>query len=110
MLNDSDQALLARKVLEENKVEIPIEALSEVVYVLNGYYEVPRERVSDWLIEVLTSTNCSTSNLEAVLEGLRTFRVTKLDFVDCMLFGYRKVYGDTIHTFDRQLQTILDRM
>ena len=33
----------ARETIDQNVVEVPIEVLSEVVYVLSGHYEIDRQ-------------------------------------------------------------------
>lgn len=48
-------------------------------------------------------------NADVLLRALEIFDKTpKLDFVDCLLYGYRREKGIDIITFDRKLQKRLE--
>jgi predicted nucleic-acid-binding protein len=42
----ADLSPRAKEIIDNNTVEVPVEILCEVVYVLNGYYEVDRLAIS----------------------------------------------------------------
>jgi len=97
----------AKKIIDEHIVEVPIEVLCEVVYVLTGYYKIDRQSVGTKLKHFFEQTKCILSNREAVMQGLEYFGTTSLDFVDCVLAGYAKIDDCIIHTFDDKLQKLL---
>ena len=50
----------------------------------------------------------SILNVDILLRGLEIFdRTPKLDFVDCLLYGYKWEKGIDIVTFDKKLQRCL---
>jgi predicted nucleic-acid-binding protein len=97
----------AREIIDNQIVEVPVEALCEVVYVLNGHYKVDRLSISIKLQEFFEKTSCVLSHREAVLRGLEYFGKTTIDFVDCILAGYTEVEHDEVYTFDNQLQKLI---
>ncbi|MCL2191037.1 MAG: hypothetical protein FWB79_03505 [Treponema sp.] len=60
----------AKKIIDGNIVEVPIEVLCEVTYVLTGYYEIDRKSVGTRLKRFFEQTKCTLPNREAVLLGL----------------------------------------
>jgi len=47
VLNDHPElSSKAREIIDQNMVEVPIEVLCEVVYVLAGYYNIDRKSIS----------------------------------------------------------------
>jgi predicted nucleic-acid-binding protein len=108
MMNDHiELSLKAKEIIEQNIVEVPIEVLCEVVYVLSGYYKINRQNVSTKLKKFFELTQCALANREAVLQGLVYFGKYNLDFVDCILAGYANVDRDKIITFDEKLKKLI---
>ena len=108
ILNDhTELSLRAKDIIEQNVVEIPIEVLCEVVYVLTGHYKVERQIVSKELGRFIEQTHCILPHQEVVLQALKYFSKNSLDFVDCVLAGYAKIEKDKIHTFDDKLQKLI---
>jgi predicted nucleic-acid-binding protein len=89
---------------------VPIEALCEVVYVLNGHYQTDRITISAELRNFFGKTACIISHRAAILKGLEYFGQTTLDFVDCILAGYAEIERDEIHTFDDKLQKLISKI
>jgi predicted nucleic-acid-binding protein len=102
ILNDhAELSPKAREIIDKYVVEVPIEVLCEVVYVLSGHYEIDRQSISTGLKRFFEQTRCVLSRRGAVLRGLEYFGQNSLDFVDCVLAGYAAVNKDT---FDTKLQ------
>jgi len=109
ILNDNAElSPLAKEIIDEHIVEIPIEVLCEAVYVLTKYYKIDRQAVCSELKYFFEQTQCVLYRREAVLQGIEHFETSSLDFVDCVLAGYAKVYKDEIHTFDTKLRKLLE--
>jgi predicted nucleic-acid-binding protein len=102
----SDQAT---QIIDNNQIDIPIEVLSEVVYVLESVYKTDRNDICIELTNFLSDTNTILPHREAVLLGLQHYAARKLDFVDCVLAGYAETENAEIHTFDKDLKKLLDR-
>jgi predicted nucleic-acid-binding protein len=100
----------AKEIIDNHIVEVSVEILCEVVYVLNGYYEVDRPTISINLKEFFEKTSCILPHREAILKGLEYFGQTSFDFVDCILAGYAELEGDVIATFDKKLQNFVTQI
>jgi predicted nucleic-acid-binding protein len=98
----------AKEIIDENIIEIPVEVLCEVIYVLTGYYKINRQDVSAKLKQFFELTQCTLTHREAILKSLEYFGKYNLDFVDCVLAGYANVDKDEIFTFDEKLRTIIE--
>ena len=110
ILEDHEElSALAKKIIDENRVEAPVEVLCEVVYVLSSIYKVKRKEISERLKFFFTVTGCELPHRNAVLIGLDIFAETKLGIIDCILIGYNKCENARIHTFDKALQMVLDK-
>jgi len=109
LMNDNpDLSPKAKEIIEQNTVEVPIEVLCEVVYVLKGYYKIDRQNVSSKLKQFFELTQCTLTNRDAILKGLDYFGKLKLDFVDCLLAAYANIEKDEIFTFDDDLQKLIN--
>ena len=99
----------AKSIIDQNVVEVPIEVLCEVVFVLTGHYSADRLSVSTELQHFFEQTNCTVPHRETVLRGIAYFGKQNLDFVDCLLASYAEVEGDEIFTFDNKLQKRIEK-
>jgi len=97
----------AKEIVERHIVEVPVEVLCEVIYVLTGYYKIDRQSVSIELKHFFEQTQCILSHREAVLQALEYFGKSAFDFVDCVLAGYAEIEKDEIYTFDDKLQKLI---
>ena len=79
----------------------------QVVYVLSGFYGMPREDVS-WCIHCLL-LDVKVDNVRCLQYALGMFNQTNLDFVDCLLVAYRKVLGADVFSFDKKMNSNLDK-
>ena len=111
LLNDhAERSPKAREIIDHNIVEVPIEVLCEVIFVLKGHYEIDRQNISDRLKYFFAQTQCILPNRDAVLQGLEYYGQKSLDFVDCVLAGYADVDKDVIFTFDDKLQKLIHQI
>jgi len=100
------QAETAREAINDG-VWLSEAVLAEVVYVLNGVYEMPRHAIAGLLVRLLDEvTSENKMLLKTALEFYGTKR--KLDFVDCLLAARKRVIaGDEVFTFDKDLMKAL---
>jgi len=105
--DDEKLSAQARDIIENNKVEIPIEVLCEAVYVLSSVYKAERSEIETELRGFFEKTHCALPHRESVLKGLELFGNTSLDFVDCILAGYKIAEGFDIYTLDNKLKKLL---
>ena len=99
----------ARQIIDFNTVEVPIEVLCEVVFVLSKVYKVDRKDIGQQISGFFEKTSSILSHREAVLKGLELFAENNLDFVDCLLAGYMCMEGAVVDTFDDKLQKLIGR-
>jgi predicted nucleic-acid-binding protein len=99
----------AKEIIDQHIVEVPIEVLCEVVYVLTGHYKIDRQSASTELKRFFEETQCILSHRKAVLQGIEFFGNCSLDFVDCILAGYAKIDKNEIYTFDEKLKKLISR-
>jgi predicted nucleic-acid-binding protein len=108
LLNDHSQlSAKAAEILEQQDVELPIEAACEVVYVLQKVYEVPRQDIAQSLCEIINEKIITIDKKEVFIKGLEFYATTKLDFVDSLLWAYNAVEQKEILTFDKKLNKFL---
>jgi predicted nucleic-acid-binding protein len=108
VLNDhSELSPKAKEIINKHIVEVPIEVLCEVIYVLTGHYEIDKQSVSMELKRFFEHTQCTIPHRGAVLRALEYFGQDSLDFVDCVLAGYAEIEKDKIFTFDKKLQKLI---
>ena len=111
LLNDHpDQSPKAREIIDQNIVEVPIEVLCEVIFVLKGHYGIDRQNISTRLKFFFDQTQCILPHRNVVLQGLEYYGQKSLDFVDCILGGYADVDKDEIFTFDEKLQKLISEI
>ena len=108
VLNDhTELSQKAKEIIDQQIVEVPIEVLCEVIYVLDGHYQIDRQSISSGLKRFFEQTQCIISHREAVLRGFDYFGQKNLDFVDCILAGYADTEKEEIFTFDSKLQKLV---
>jgi len=111
LLNDNDE--MANRVcglLENTKVNIRYEVVAEVVYVLAKVYMLPRNEIADGLRDFLSLGNVEAEAEDVLLSALQTFTKTSMDFVDCVLYGFRLVQGYDVFTFDKKLLSMMQKL
>jgi predicted nucleic-acid-binding protein len=97
----------AKEIIDNEVIEIPIEVLCEVVYVLSGIYRIGRTEIRDALRAFFETTKCALPHRAAVLKALDYYTEKNVDFVDSMLAGYAASEGASVKTFDQKLQKLL---
>lgn len=108
LLNDDERmASEAEAIIKNMSVQVTIEIIAEVVYVLKGVYHIDRVEIGRCLLEFLSEVN--TSEPEVLKLGIESYAEQNLDFPDCILFAYHKVKGYEIKTFDKKLNKLLGK-
>lgn len=91
-----------RDVVKRDRCYVSLEVMAEVCYVLEGLYQVSREDIADNFRKL--NFDVTILNVDVFLRALEIFdKPPKLDFVDCLLYGYKVERGIDIVTFDKQL-------
>ena len=107
LLHDNEQ----QRVLADEAIKAgsftTIEVIAEVVHVLSRVYKVSRAEIS-WAIHCVL-LDVKVENLKSLRYALGLFNQTTLDFVDCLLVAYHKVAGVEILSFDKKLNSALEK-
>lgn len=102
-----EQFRYVRAAIRNNNCYITLEVLAEVCYVLEGLYQVSREDIICNFRKL--NKDVVILNADVVLRALEIYDKTpKLDFVDCLLYGYKMEKGVGVITFDKKLQKRLE--
>ncbi len=104
LLRDNEEQFQRIKTIIRGKnCYVTLEVLAEVCYVLGGVYQVTREDIAYNFRKLMN--DMIILNVDILLRGLEIFdKSPKLDFVDCLLYGYKWEKGIDIVTFDKKLQ------
>ena len=108
LYDDAEKAEQAKKVISEQKVILRYEIIAEVVYVLQKIYGLPREEISSALMRFVSLENVETEHLDVLSEAFKVFAKKNLDFVDCLLYSFNTVKGESVFSFDKKLNTLLN--
>ena len=108
LLQDNEkQFQQVKDIIQKKNCYVTLEVLAEVCYVLEGVYQVAREDIVNNFRKL--NNDLIILNVDILFRALEIFdRTPKLDFVDCLLYGYRKEKGVDIVTFDKKLQKRLE--
>lgn len=98
------------QIIDSEAVVVSTEVLCEVVYVLSGVYEVPREEIRDTLKRFARHPTVNVLEQQVIVHALGTYAERKIDFVDTLLHAHHVLNGDRIETFDKQLNTLLENV
>lgn len=91
-----------KEVVRRDRCYITLEVMAEVSYVLEGVYQASRKDIVDNFRK--QNFDVTILNVDIFLRVLEIFdKPPKLDFVDCLLYGYKMERGIDIVTFDKQL-------
>ena len=105
--DNEEQFQQVKSVTQKGNCYVTLEVLAEVCYVLEGLYQVRREDIVSNFRKL--NNDVIILNADVLLCGLDIFDKTpKLDFVDCLLYGYQKEKGICVVTFDKKLKKRLD--
>lgn len=91
-----------RNIVKKDRCYITLEVMAEVCYVLEGLYQVSRKDIVDNFRRL--NYDVIILNVDVFLRALEIFdKPPKLDFVDCLLYGYKMERGMNIMSFDKLL-------
>ncbi len=95
---------------EQGEFTLNLDAVSfaEVVWVLSKFHKQPRERIHTLLSGLLQHPAVVVENQSHLLETLRIFAGTKIDFIDCYLVAQARETGHAVVTFDHDFKKFSD--
>lgn len=102
------QARRATSFLEEaEELLLPDLIVAEVVYVLESFYEVERERVAELVRAILGFPAIVVVDEPLLLRALEVYEVERLDFAEAYLVANAEATGiGAIASFDREIDRL----
>lgn len=106
LIGDDQEMLSAAKAAIEsgNAYTLP-SVLAEVVYVLNGHYEVERPLIRDSLTSLLNTV--AVEYPLVIKSALDYYADRNIDFVDGILVSYARLLGEDVLSFDKKLNKLI---
>jgi predicted nucleic-acid-binding protein len=89
----------------KKKVEIPAMVIAECIYVLEKFYEVPRDEVVESISGLLNFTGIVNTDRSEILEALLKFKTSNADIVDCILAAHSSS-EKVVVSFDKDLKKL----
>jgi predicted nucleic acid-binding protein len=90
-----------------NELLVPDLIVAEVVYVLESFYEVKRQRVAELARAIVGFPAVVVVDESLLLRALEVYEVERLDFADAYLVASAEASGvGTIASFDREIDRI----
>jgi len=90
-----------------NELLLPDLIVAEVVYVLESFYEVKRQRVAELARAIIGFPAVVVVDEPLLLRALEVYEVERLDFADAYLVASAETSGvGTIASFDREIDPI----
>jgi predicted nucleic acid-binding protein len=81
--------------------------LAECVYVLESFYEVPRERIAEMMRAAIALPTIDTVDPTSLLRALEVYEVERLDFAEAYLVAQAEATDvGTIVSFDRSIDRV----
>lgn len=101
--DNEEQFSAAYDLIENNECVVLTNILQEVLYVLNGpVYNIDRAELKDAIEKTFDSV--TYVDQEIIREALNVYNEKpKLDFPDCMLVAYKRLFDSAVSTFDEKL-------
>lgn len=108
LLKDDEQFFnKATEIIENNTLLITNEIASEIVYVLEKVYKVPKSEIRTALTEFFNSPSIIINDKKVILTAFELFDLNNLDFVDAILLAYNHLQNYKVFTFDKKLDKLL---
>lgn len=108
LLDDNkEMADRAEAYLDQGNVYVTLEVIAEVIYVPKGVYSMERGKIASIVKGFLTYVDCR--DMKVLKSAMDVYEGYNLDFVDCVLYGYKVENGWEIATFDKNLLNLLNK-
>ena len=105
LLNDVEEmAEKSAEIINAGAFTLP-EVIAEVIYVLKSVYKIERGEIATAILEIFKEIEIA--NKEIMIEAVKIFAESSLDFVDCILIAYNKVENVEVFSFDKKLNNRL---
>jgi len=105
--DDEEQSKLAGQVISDANCIVPVEVITETVFVLSKVYFYDRKAICDEIKDFAKIRKTMLLERDVVCHACDVYANSNLDFVDCLIDGYTKIKGYNAFTFDKKLRKFL---
>ena len=106
LIGDNEEMLaVATEAIESGEAYTLPSIMAEVVYVLNGHYEVQRTVIRDCLTHLLDKV--SIEYPDVIISALSYYADRNIDFVDGMIISRARLHDEKVLTFDKKLNRLI---
>ena len=105
--DDKEQSELASQVISAANCIVPVEVITETVFVLSKVYFYDRKVICDEIKDFAEIRKTMLLERDVVCYACNVYANSNLDFVDCLIDGYAKIKGYNAFTFDKKLRKFL---
>ena len=105
--DDKEQSELASQVISDANCIVPVEVITETVFVLSKVYFYDRETIRNEIKDFAKIRKTMLLERDVVCYACDVYANSNLDFVDCLIDGYAKIKGYNAFTFDKKLRKFL---
>ena len=87
------------------KAEVPDVVIVECVYVMEKYYQIPRNEIVDKLSKIVSFSGIINANKSEILNALLKYEDSNIDIVDCILAAMSSP-ARIVVSFDRDMKKL----
>jgi predicted nucleic-acid-binding protein len=81
--------------------------VAETIYVLDSYYEVPREQIATTIRSLLAFNSISVVDRDVLLRAVEVYEIDRLDFAEAYLVACAESTGiGRVVSFDRSIERV----
>jgi predicted nucleic-acid-binding protein len=81
--------------------------VAETIYVLESYYEVPREQIATTIRSLLAFDSISVVDRDVLLRAVEVYEIDRLDFAEAYLVACAESTGiGRVVSFDRSIDRV----
>jgi predicted nucleic-acid-binding protein len=99
------------KVRDGSEKAVILESvIAECIYVLTKIYQVPKDKASNSLIDILHYKGIANDDQKELIRALTLFSERGIDIVDCILCAKAAGSSDNLFSFDEELNKLAKRI
>lgn len=105
--DDKGKAEAVEKLLKsKEKLILTDVTVSEIIWVLSSYYEIPKEEIAEKM-EALLSLGCIKANKKILFQALSFYKKLNIDWIDAYLSSLARGKNiKKIYSYDKDLDKI----
>jgi len=88
------------------KIYLPLPALLEIEWVLRSFYKQPKEKITQFIDELLLIDNLLIDQKETLKFSLNLYKNNNIAFTDCVIISQIQNKNYDLLTFDQNLDKI----